>query len=215
MKSVLSNSPSLCVQGRTNSPSLLHRTASLLLLNTPVETGGRACGCRGPHRCMYNQVLHRSSQLTRQTRAFQLLFQTYGWKKKQTLSVQFRQPKSGSNKEGRGEEMRARKTDADNVWKHWEQRSPRTVPLAWGLGIVSSSSCQVLKVNATVEIVFHCDIFLFPILSLSGLFTELDVVGAGGGGLGWWVGATLEKGWFFTSQRAPQWARLESILPWR
>lgn len=170
MNSVLSNSPSLCVQGQTNSPSLSHRPALLLLLNTLVETGGKACGCRGPHRCMYNQVLHHSSQLTRQSLASQLLFQTYGWKKKQTLSVRFRQRKSGSNKktEGWGEERRwgrrnSSLTMCGNIGSN-------AVLLTWSLAIVSSSSCQVLQVHATVENSFRCDIFISYFFPLGAIY---------------------------------------------
>lgn len=171
MKSVLSNSPSWCVQGQTNSPSLPHCTALLLLLNTPVETGGRACGCRGPHRYMYNQVLHRSSQLTRQTPAFQLLFQTYGWKKKQTLSVQFRQRKSGSNKkrEGSGEEMRVGKQHADHVetlGATLTKNSP--VGLRSGhrqLLFLSSSTRPCNSRNC-----FHCDIFIYHFFPFGAIY---------------------------------------------
>lgn len=82
---------------------------------------------RGPHRYMYNQVMHHSSQLTRQTPAFQLLFQTYSRKKKQTLSVQFRQPKSGSNKSGRGEGKKNNSvvTICGNIVKNVHKEQPR------------------------------------------------------------------------------------------
>lgn len=94
--------------------------------------------------------------------------------------------------EGRGGQGRLGKLHADNVWKHWEQRSRRTVPSAWGLAIVSSSSCQLLPVRATVEIVFTV-VFLIPIfLSFFFLFGAIYRVGCRGLGRRWRGGWTVE-----------------------
>lgn len=133
---------------------------------------------RGPHRYMYNQVMHHSSQLTRQTPAFQLLFQTYSRKKKQTLSVQFRQPKSGSNKSGRGEGKKNNSvlTICGNIVKNVHEERPR-------LSEVWASSVPLpVKFHQSIQPykLFVFVVFLIPIFPPLGLFTELEVGGREG-----------------------------------
>lgn len=101
-----------------------HRTAPLLLRSSPVETGergrevwgggGAACGCQDHTGiCTIKLCIAALSSHDKPT-ASQSLVQTHARKKKQTLSVQFRQLKSGSNKKGSG-----RTRHADSVWKQW------------------------------------------------------------------------------------------------
>lgn len=160
MQFILCISPSLCLQG--NRASLRQR----------VMWGH---GCRRTHRYdMYNHNTHRSSQHTQQNLPVSFSDNTIRKKKKQTLSEEFGESKSGSNLSGKTREC----------WQYVEETLRILFMKNWGisagrrlcrLGITTSPSCWILSVNTMIktELLFYFQLFCF-LCFLFELFTEWE-----------------------------------------
>lgn len=178
MQFILYNSPSLCLQETAPPPPSLPPCFSLTPRNVRATL-------KKTTQVWYVQSRYASQLSAYSTNPFQLLFQTYSRKKEQTLSVQFRQPNSGSNMSGKTAE---RWQYVETLWIFFMKYSPiwgrSLCCLRWQTGyhhFLFPPDLNSQYNNKKWIIVF---IMLFLFLSfLSELFTEWEQRVNGGGGV--------------------------------